>query len=99
MWDWWQRTRQRQRELAQGADADLVRANGKRWKIGLLLSGVSILLLAIPGTIHLSGIWYEIAGVVIFSVYAAGMILLWWARAESGFLSKPDPKKPPSILG
>ncbi len=57
--NWWERRAQRERELAEGIDADLVSANRKRWTLGSKLFVIGALLLAIdwlwrlPRWVHL----------------------------------------------
>lgn len=95
---WLQRWRQRQHDLARGVDADLVRDNGKRYKVAFGLIGLG-LLLAVPGsTIHTPSLLHWVlldAGGVSAVV---GFLMAMWAREESAFLDKPDPEEPPTIF-
>ncbi len=44
--NWWERKAQRERDLAEGVDADLVSANRRRWTLGYKLFAIGALLLA-----------------------------------------------------
>jgi|ERR1700687_5127219 len=96
--NWFARHLQRQRDLAQGADVDLVRDNSDRYKLAFGLMGLGFLLglvdakIRIPRTLHFIGV-----GMAALS-FIAGLLLAKWAHAEYRFLSKPDPKLPPSMF-
>jgi len=95
---WLRRWLQRRSDLARGVDADLVRANRKRWKLGVLLFCVALLLgwiaekLSLPRALHLAVI------VLATLLMIASVFLLHWATAEQRFLRKPGPEPPPSIF-
>jgi hypothetical protein len=97
MWDWFERRLQRQRELQQGADADLLRDNRRRWKLCSSLFGCSLLLLGIQAAVKLSDPWHGIAVALTMGCFLAGFLLGHWARAEKSFLERPNPKEPPSL--
>jgi hypothetical protein len=98
MWRFWDRWKKRQRDLRAGVDADLVQANRRRFKAGLCL------LAAALGT-HLLGErarlpdWAQVAlnGASAVTLLI-GFVLLYWARAERGFLGRPDRDEPPRIF-
>lgn len=98
MLDWFRRYAQRQRDLAAGADADLVTANRKRWKLVGFFCFLAFLLLGIPKVFKPRGAVAEIITWVSGISFAVASLLAMWARAEDGFLSGPDPKKPPSLF-
>jgi hypothetical protein len=82
---WWERWRQRQQELAEGADADLVRDNRKKWLWSIALSGAGSLMLFVFTRIRL---WKPLEAVVLvvgFGLFIAGFLLGRWALAESCF--------------
>lgn len=98
MSSWFERWPQRQRDLRQGVDADLVRDNRNRYRLAFGLIGFGFLLglldakIQIPGTLRLIVVGMAIASAV------AGFSLAAWARQEGAFLSKPDPEEPPRIF-
>jgi hypothetical protein len=97
MLDWFCRSRKRQDELANGVDADLVRDNRNRSRISLYLIGFALLLGAAQTKLSLTGIWRSIATALTIVLFVGGALLAQWARAESSFLNKPDPKEPPKL--
>jgi hypothetical protein len=98
LFDWFNRYRQRQRDLAAGADADLVAANRKRWKIVWFFFCLAFLLLGLAHLLKPRGVVAETISWISGVSFALGMLLAMWARAEDGFLNGPDPKKPPSLF-
>lgn len=98
MWNWLERWMQRQNELAGGVDADLVRDNRKKWKIGLWLLASSGLLVVVDALFQLP---HWIRGVVVFAATACfviSLVVTRWARAESAFLDRPEPKEPTRLF-
>jgi hypothetical protein len=95
---WLERWRRRQYEIAQGADADLFRANARRyrWAAGLFTAGVALALLA--AKLQLAPASRTAVTTAAALLLAASYILYRWAQAEGRFLRKPDPEDPPSIL-
>jgi peptidoglycan/LPS O-acetylase OafA/YrhL len=96
--DWSERYDQRQRDLALGFDAGLVRANKRESKVacgffGLFLLSAAVFLWADP-----SGV----SGWIVKALYLIGalgwMLLGLRTRYVWAELQKPDRKKPPSIL-
>ena len=98
MLEWFGRYNQRQRDLAAGVDADLVRRNRGKFKLAGLLVALGSLLAGIERFIKLHGAIQEIgmwlSGLLLFG----GVFLGYWAQRERVFLAKSDPKKPPSLF-
>ena len=44
-----------------------------------------------------SGFWDGIVLGLAFVFLTVGFVAGQWAKAESGFLAKPDPKEPPKV--
>jgi hypothetical protein len=97
MWDWFHRWRQRERDLEQGVDADLVLANRRRWKLCAWLFGISFLSLGIRALAKFQGTLNKIATAIAVLLFFSAMILGHWARSWDAFLGKPDPKEPPRL--
>jgi hypothetical protein len=98
MANWLKRFQERQRELAQGVDADLVKANRRRFRRGLLLLAFGCLLGFVGPKLHLSLALRAAAAVVFGMSCLIGILMLQWAARESAFLNGPDPQRPVSIL-
>ncbi|MGB6623966.1 MAG: hypothetical protein WBE43_04210, partial [Candidatus Acidiferrales bacterium] len=62
MLDWFRRYRQRQRDLAAGVDADLVRSNRRKSRFALWCVGIGFLLFGING--KLNGVPKKVVGLV-----------------------------------
>ena len=97
MESWLKRWDQRQRELEDGVDADLVRDNRARQALSSKLCGVGLLLLAmtylqLPGWIDLPLRYMAIGCGLV------GFILWKWTRQEKAFLDKPDPEARPKLF-
>jgi hypothetical protein len=98
MSNWLKRFQERQRELAQGADADLVQANRQRYKRALLLLAFDAGLIFLNDKVNLSPLLRTAVGILSVIIFLLGLLLLKWAWKESVFLNRPDPEVPPSIL-
>jgi hypothetical protein len=97
MWDWIHRSQQRQRDLQQGVDADLVQANRRRWKLCAWLFGLFFVSIGVQAFAKFSGIVDRIAlGITAVLLFGA-IILGRWASAWAEFLDRPDPKEPPRL--
>jgi protein-S-isoprenylcysteine O-methyltransferase Ste14 len=94
---WLERWQQRDRELREGVDADLVRDNRKRWKRAFCLITCGLFLFGVQSVIKLSGYWHDIAVAITMIFFSAGFFLGYWARAEKAFLDKPTPEEPPRL--
>jgi hypothetical protein len=95
---WLKRYDRRRRELAQGADADLVRSNRGRYKLAFVLLGLGFLLVLLSTILNPSGIPHKVAVVLAGVLIVAGLAILRWASMENTFLNKPDPEDPPKIF-
>jgi hypothetical protein len=95
---WPSHWQQRQRDLQNGVDADLLQANRGRRKLSWYFFALVFLLIGVQAIVKPTGTWRGIlvALCVVSLVCAVG--LAHWARAESAFLSKPDLEKPPSLF-
>jgi hypothetical protein len=95
---WLERWQQRQYEIAQGADANLIRENVKRfrWSGGLFVAGG--LLAWVAGRFQLAHALHVAAYCLAVLLLIASWVLFSWARAQDGLLRRPDPEGPPSIL-
>jgi len=98
MSNWVKRFQERQRELTQGADADLVQANRRRYKRALLLLAFNAGLIFLNGKVNLSPALRTAVGILSATICLLGLLMLRWAWQESLFLNRPDPEGPPSIL-
>jgi hypothetical protein len=95
---WFERWHQRQRDLAQGGDADLVRGNSNRSRFAVGLIGLGFLIGLLDANIRIPGMLRVIVvGTAILTIIA-GFLLALWARQERAFLSKPDVEEPPKIF-
>jgi len=95
---WWARQQKRQRELAQGVDADLVHANRKRYKLAFGLLGFGLVLTFLNAEARLPEVVRIIVVGAAMAAWIAGIVVAKWARQEQMFLNQPDPEGPPSIL-
>jgi hypothetical protein len=98
MFGWIRRWNQRQRDLTQGVDADLVRENRRRYKLAFGLLGLGLLLVLLGAKVHIPSILRWILSATAGLSFLAGWLLALWAQQEAGFLSKPDPEEPPRIF-
>jgi hypothetical protein len=98
MWNWLKRRDDRQRDLENGIDADLVGDDRRRWShaLRLWLAGTLLFVveryLPIPGWAHLSVRFAAVACIIL------GFFLSKWASQERAFLGKPDPEAPPKLF-
>ena len=95
---WFERWSHRQDELAQGADADLVRDNRKRYRLAFSLLGFAILLLLLVSKVDLGKQLRLVMSVVAAGSGVAGLLLLTWARQEQIVLHKPGKDLPGLIV-
>lgn len=94
---WLQRYQQRQRDLARGVDADLVRDNRNRLRWAAYLGCALALppiahILSLPETLRIA------ADMIAIPCLIAGIVLFHRARATNRFLREPDPEPPPSVF-
>jgi hypothetical protein len=94
---WRARWQKRRRELAEGADADLMQLNRRRFRVAFGMIGIALVLgllsakARMPAMVEGLRIAAGISGVV-------GVVLAKWAQAEHDFLTKPEPECPPEIF-
>jgi hypothetical protein len=95
---WFQRWSQRKHDLTRGVDADLVRDNGKRYKIAFGLLGLGLLLAVLGSKVHTPSLlhWMLLDAGGVSAV--VGFLMAMWAREEAAFLNKPDAEEPPTIF-
>jgi hypothetical protein len=95
---WVERWQRRRLELAEGADADLMRSNRRRYKVAFSLIGLAFVLGLIDAKFSLPHA-LEIALRVGIGVSGLlGIVLAKWALHEHDFLTEPDPERPPEIF-
>ena len=95
---WLRRFKQRQYDLARGIDADLLRANRRRFKMAAGLLCLGLLLAWITQKFPLPHAVQFATTMLAVLLAIAGTALFWCAWAEERFLRKPDPEPPPSIF-
>jgi hypothetical protein len=94
---WFERIEQRRRELAEGADADLMNANRRRYKIAFGLIGLAAILGWVDARLPHGTLRIVLRSAAVASGLA-GIVMARWAQAEHKFLTDPDPERPPSIF-
>jgi hypothetical protein len=92
--NWWERKAQRERDLAEGVDADLMSANRRRWTLGYKSFAIGALLLATDWLSRLPQWMHLVVACIVFVLMVTAIITWKWARAEQAFLQKPEGKKP-----
>jgi len=98
MSSWFERFRQRQRELASGVDADLVRGNRQRFRRALGMIVMGFFLIGISTIVDLSGTLRMIGMVSGVALAISGGLMAEWASAERRFLDRPNPDDPPRLV-
>jgi|ERR1700691_2646490 hypothetical protein len=95
---WLERWWNRQHELAEGADAELVQANRQRVRVAFGLIGLALVVglldarLNLPHVVHIAlRSPAAVSGLV-------GIVMAKWAQHEDVFLSRPDSEGPPTIF-
>jgi len=96
MLEWFGRYLRRQRELATGVDADLVRGNRRKFRLATSLFVLASLFSGIDRIVKPRGFIQEVFVWVIGMLFLGGTLVMVWAWQERAFLDKPDAKKPPS---
>jgi hypothetical protein len=98
MTGWVERWQKRRRDLAEGADADLMQSNRRRFRVAFSLIGFAFVTglidakFRLPTTLEiLFRVGAGISGVV-------GIVLAKWAQQEHAFLTRPDTEGPPEIF-
>jgi hypothetical protein len=92
------RQQQRDSDLRNGADADLVAANNRRWKLYLIFSAVLVGVYAANRVFHPTGWVHSLVYGAYILVLVVGYVAGQWWWQEKIFLHKPDPKEPPKIF-
>lgn len=95
---WLERWRERQHEIAEGADADLLQANKTRFRVALGLFGFGFAIILLGGKLHVTGTLDTVLRVMAGASIVVGFVLGRWARSEREFLTRPDPEGPPEIF-
>jgi hypothetical protein len=99
MWDsigdWWERYKERQRELARGVDADRVRSNSRRWKLGYFFLVIAILLGGIRLKLDLSGFWDTIIETLMVGFFVSYVVMYGRYWFEASDIGRPKPKDSP----
>lgn|SRR6185437_1504626 len=98
MLEWFGRYLRRQRELAAGVDADLVRSNRGKFRLASSFFGLASLLSVIDRAARPHGLIQEVFFWLIGILFFGSVFVGNWAWRERAFLVKPDPKKPPSLF-
>ena len=88
----------RQRELAEGADADLVQANRRRFRFAYGLIGLAFGLGLLDARLHLPHVLDIVLGCAAVVSGLAGIVMAKWAQQEDVFLKRPEPEGPPTIF-
>jgi hypothetical protein len=99
MLGWFGRQEQRERDLKDGVDADLVLDNRKRFWLGLELMATGFALGLCSNWFHLKGWFKESLFWTAMALLIGGFVVMRWTSEESRFLRRPDPPKPPSLFG
>ena len=98
MYSWIDRWQQRQCELAEGVDADLMRANRRRSRLAFGLFVFGFVLVLINAKLHLPTMLRAVLGPVGVICILIGVLVGKWAQAEHSFLTRPDSEGPPEIF-
>jgi hypothetical protein len=98
MWDYLERIRKRYVDLAQGADADLVKDNKRRWKWSAIIAGCGLLLLGVLAYVKLPQPWSKLISIIAGILTIGGLMLGRYALLWDGIIYRPDPKGPPSLF-
>jgi hypothetical protein len=98
MWDWYNRFQERQAALARGVDADLLRTNATRSRLGWKLLGVGALLFLLVSRLHLSSTTNSVFTYLVGGLILAGIIVLKWTLIERRYIREPDPKPPLTLF-
>lgn len=85
-------------ELAEGADADLVRTNRRLFRLAFSLIGLALALTAIDAKVRLPKSLDTVLRIVAVCSFVIDFVMGRWARAERAFLNRADPEVPPEIF-
>ena len=95
---WIARYEKRRRELAEGADEDLVQANRRRSRLALSLISLAFVLGLIDAKFRLPSRLDIACRIRVGTCGVVGIVLARWAQREREFLTSPDPEGPPEIF-
>jgi hypothetical protein len=98
MSSWWERSRKRDLEIAEGADADLLQQNRCRSKLAFTLIGLAVLIVYGDSKVHFPSKVSMALRMFAAVSFALGAVLAKWAQHEHSFLTRPDPEGPPEIF-
>ena len=90
---WLERWRNRQRELAEGADADLVQANRRRFRVAFGLIGLAFVLGLLDARLHLPHVLNVVLRCAAAVSGLVGIVMAKWAQQEDVFLRRPEPER------
>jgi heme A synthase len=95
---WFARWQERRRELAEGADADLMKVNRQRSRVAFGLMGLALLLGLMSAKVRVPVVLEKALGIASGICGVVGVVLAKWAQAEHNFLTKPEPESLPEIF-
>lgn len=95
---WIARWQKRRRELAEGADADLMQANRQRSRLAFGLIGLAAILGLLSDKAYLPGMLEKALVIACVISGVVGIVLAKYAQAEHSVLTKPEPEGPPEIF-
>jgi len=95
---WVGRWQKRRRELAEGADADLMQSNRRRFIAAFGLIGFAFVMGLIDAEFRLPATLEIVFRVAAGISGVVGIVLAKWAQQEHAFLTRPDPEGPPEIF-
>ena len=99
MANWLKRWSQRQHDLENGVDADLVRANNRTLRFGSCLLLAGSLLVALASRLLTMPTWFtKTAKIISVSLLLLGAVLVRVSSAQRWYLNKPDPEPPQSLF-
>jgi uncharacterized membrane protein (UPF0182 family) len=95
---WIERWLKRRNEIAQGADADLLAQNARRFHLAAVLFIAAVVLFWITTKLPLPHTARVVLNIIVFAAFVASLVLAHWTQRMEAFLNRPDPEAPPSIL-
>jgi hypothetical protein len=95
---WVNRWQKRRREAGEGADADIMQANHRRFRVAFALIGFAVLLALLGAKllfpVPIDTVLRAAAGIC----GVVGFVMAKWAQQEHAFLTRPDSGSPPEII-
>jgi hypothetical protein len=95
---WGARWQKRRRELAQGADADLMQFNRRRFRVAFGLIGIALVLGLLSAAVRMQLMVENALRIAAGISAVVGVVLAKWAHAEHSFLTEPEQEGPPEIF-